>query len=92
MKLWWPHNEALTASSVIYRDTGIDKYLDIFEQILEYCKIHFADEAYGEWCGYLRRDGKPTEPACKGSTFKGPFHVLRCLIMIDQMLEQLLSA
>ena len=31
-----------------------------------------------EWCGCLRRDGKP---ACKGSTFKGPFHVPRCPIL-----------
>jgi len=90
MKLWWPHNEALIASLMIYRDTGKEKYLDIFYQILDYCKAHFADE-YGEWYGYLRRDGKPTEPACKGSTFKGPFHVPRCLIMVDKMLGQLLE-
>ena len=50
----------------------------------------FADE-YGEWYGYLRRDGKPTQPACKGSTFKGPFHVPRCLILVDQMMTQILG-
>lgn len=88
MKLWWPHNEALIASLMIYRDTKDEKYLDIFYQLLDYCKTHFADE-YGEWYGYLRRDGKPTEPACKGSTFKGPFHVPRCLIMLDQMISEL---
>lgn len=90
MKLWWPHNEALIASLMIYRDTKEEKYLDIFFQVLDYCKNHFADE-YGEWYGYLRRDGNPTEPACKGSTFKGPFHVPRCLIMVDQMLTQILN-
>ena len=26
---------------------------------------------YGEWLGYLRRDGKPTEPPCKGHTYQG---------------------
>ena len=90
MKLWWPHNEALIASLMIYRDTGKEKYLDIFYQILDYCKKYFADE-YGEWYGYLRRDGKPTQPACKGSTFKGPFHVPRCLILVDQMMTQVLG-
>jgi N-acylglucosamine 2-epimerase len=30
MKLWWPHNEALIASMMIYRDTKDEKYLDIF--------------------------------------------------------------
>ena len=90
MKLWWPHNEALIASLMIYRDTKDEKYLGIFYQILDYCKRYFADE-YGEWYGYLRRDGKPTEPACKGSTFKGPFHVPRCLVMVEQMMNGLLG-
>ena len=90
MKLWWPHNEALIASMMIYRDTGDEKYLEIFDRLLDYCKTYFADE-YGEWYGYLRRDGKPTQPACKGSTFKGPFHVPRCLIMLDQMMTQILG-
>ena len=90
MKLWWPHNEALIASMMIYRDTRDEKYLDIFYQILDYCKKYFADE-YGEWYGYLRRDGNPTLPACKGSTFKGPFHVPRCLILVDQMMTEILG-
>ena len=38
-----------------------------------------------------RRDGKPTEPACKGSTFKGPFHLPRMLIMCDTMIDQILA-
>ena len=91
MKLWWPHNEALIASMMIYRDTRDEKYLDIFYQLMDYCKTYFADAPYGEWYGYLRRDGKPTEPACKGSTFKGPFHVPRCLIMVEQMIGQILE-
>ena len=91
MKLWWPHNEALIASLMIYRDTKDEKYLEIFFRLLDYCKTYFADDDYGEWYGYLRRDGKPTQPACKGSTFKGPFHVPRCLIMLDQMLSEILS-
>ena len=90
MKLWWPHNETLIASMMIYRDTKDEKYLDIFYRVLEYCKEHFADQ-YGEWYGYLRRDGLPTEPACKGSTFKGPFHVPRCLAMVDQMMTEILN-
>ena len=52
-------------------------------------KKYFSDSEYGEWYGYLRRDGNPTLPACIGSTFKGPFHVPRCLIMLDKMLEEI---
>ncbi len=89
MKLWWPHNEALIASLMIYKETKNEKYLGIFEQILNYCKKTFASAPCGEWYGYLRRDGKPTLPACIGSTFKGPFHVPRCLIMVDKMIEEI---
>lgn len=88
MKLWWPHNEILIASMMLYRDTGDQYYLDWFYKTAEYAKEHFADPEFGEWYGYLRRDGLPTEPACKGSTFKGPFHVPRCLIYLDKMMDE----
>ena len=91
MKLWWPHNEALIASLMIYRDTKNERYLDIFFNVLDYCKKHFADSDFGEWFGYLRRDGSPTEPPCKGSTFKGPFHVPRCLAMTDILISEILE-
>ncbi len=91
MKLWWPHDEILIASMMAYRDTGKEAYLDWFEKTLDYCKAHFADPEYGEWYGYLRRDGLPTEPPTKGSTFKGPFHLPRMLIMVDQMLGEILA-
>ena len=91
MKLWWPHNEIMISSLMLYRDTDREEYLDWFDKTLEYCKAHFADSEYGEWYGYLRRDGLPTQPSTKGSTFKGPFHLPRALIMCDAMLGQLLE-
>ena len=91
MKLWWPHNEILIASLMAYRDTRDETYLDWFYKTIAYCRDHFADPAYGEWYGYLRRDGKPTLPACKGSTFKGPFHVPRSLSMADKLIDEILA-
>lgn len=91
MKLWWPHNEILIASMMLYRDTKDEQYLEWFYKTLDYCKEHFSDPEYGEWYGYLRRDGKPTMPSTKGSTFKGPFHLPRCLIMLDQMMTAMLE-
>ncbi|MBE5956200.1 MAG: N-acylglucosamine 2-epimerase [Lachnospiraceae bacterium] len=91
MKLWWPHNEILIASMMLYRDTKDEKYLDWFYKTLDYCKEHFSDSEYGEWYGYLRRDGKPTMPSTKGSTFKGPFHLPRCLIQVDLMMSEILG-
>ena len=91
MKLWWPHNEILIASLMLYRDTGDKKYLDWFEKTLNYCQANFSDPEHGEWYGYLRRDGKPTEPPCKGSTFKGPFHLPRMLSICDRLIDEILA-
>ncbi len=79
MKLWWPHNETVIAALMFYKQTRDEKYMEIFERVTKYAFEHFSDREYGEWYGYLRRDGKPTEPPCKGHTYKGPFHVMRML-------------
>ena len=91
MKLWWPHNEIMIAASKAFRDTGDDYYYDWLVKTVDYCKEHFADPRYGEWYGYLRRDGQPTMPSTKGSTFKGPFHVPRALCMTEQVLTELIG-
>lgn len=91
MKLWWPHNEILIASLMAYRDTRDERYWNWFEQTMDYCRQYFCDDEYGEWYGYLRRDGKPTMPSTKGSTFKGPFHLPRSMILVDKMLGEMLD-
>lgn len=91
MKLWWAHNEAMISALMLYQQTGKEMYLDWYFRILDYARAHFADPEYGEWYGYLRRDGLPTQPATKGSTFKGPFHLPRMLAMTDGILEELLK-
>ena len=88
MKLWWPHNEAVIASLMLYKQTGDAKYKEIFDRVTNYAFEHFSDREYGEWFGYLRRDGKCTEPPCKGHTYKGPFHVMRMLAKCVKMLEE----
>lgn len=89
MKLWWPHNELLIASLMIYQLTGEVQYRDIFTKTWNYCMQVFKHGTSAEWYGYLRRDGKPTLPAAKGSTFKGPFHLPRMLMLVDDMLEKM---
>ena len=87
MKLWWPHNETIIASLMFYKYTGDKKYKEIFDKVCDYAFTHFSDREYGEWYGYLRRDGKPTEPPCKGHTYKGPFHVMRMLSKCIKIME-----
>ena len=56
---------------------------------------HFSDPEYGEWFGYLRRDGKPTQPPCKGHTYKGSFHVMRmlakCIVLVDNIKDKIVK-
>ena len=89
MKLWWTHNEGINASLLMYKETGNEYYLDWFIKLTDYAFSHFSDHEYGEWYGYLRRDGKVTEPPCKGHTYKGPFHVMRSLVTVIKLLESM---
>ena len=88
MKLWWVHTEAITAAIKFYDYTGDEKYLSMFKEFYEYANKYFADPEFGEWYGYLRRDGRPTEPACKGHTYKGPFHLIRMLVESEKILKK----
>ncbi|MFI3202257.1 MAG: AGE family epimerase/isomerase [Eubacteriales bacterium] len=90
LKIWWSHTEALIATLMAYRDTREEKYLTMFYQVWKYCQDHFADSKYGEWYGYLNRNGTIKEPSVKGDTYKGSFHLPRCLMMIDQMIQEIL--
>uniref|UniRef100_A0A3Q1MDG4 N-acylglucosamine 2-epimerase n=1 Tax=Bos taurus TaxID=9913 RepID=A0A3Q1MDG4_BOVIN len=90
MKLWWPHSEAMIAFLMGYSETGDPALLRIFYQVAEYTFHRFRDPEYGEWFGYLNRDGK-VALTIKGGPFKGCFHVPRCLAMCEEMLNNLLS-
>ena len=79
MKFWWPQTEAIIATLYAYEATGDDKYLIMHKQISDWTYAHFPDEEFGEWYGYLHRDGTVAQPA-KGNIFKGPFHIPRMLV------------
>ncbi len=79
MKFWWPQTEAIIANLYAFKLTGDEKYLKRHGQISEWTYAHFPDRQYGEWFGYLHRDGSVAQPA-KGNIFKGPFHIPRMMI------------
>lgn len=85
MKLWWVHNEALIATMVAGYLTKDEKYTAWYEKLHSYVFSHFSDKEYGEWYGYLHRDGTVSHEQ-KGSLWKGPYHLLRCLILCEQIL------
>lgn len=88
MKLWWVHNEAIIASLMAYGLTGTQRYWDWFVRIHNYAFSHFADKEYGEWYGYLHRDGSVSHWQ-KGSLWKGPYHLPRCLMLCEDMLNRI---
>ncbi len=88
MKFWWPQNEAIIATLLAYTITGNEKYRQWHEQIHEYAYKHFLDNEFGEWYGYLHRDGRISQTA-KGNMFKGPFHLPRQEWYCFKMLENL---
>ena len=86
MKLWWVHNEAMIATLYAYALTGESRYWDWFTKIRDYAFSHFHDTEYGEWYGYLHRDGIVSHMQ-KGSHWKGPFHLPRCLMICAKIFE-----
>ena len=90
MKFWWPQCETIIASLYAYKLTGDDRYLEIHKAANDWAFGHFADKEYGEWYGYLHRDGTVAQPA-KGNIFKGPFHVPRMLIKAALLCNEILK-
>ncbi len=79
MKFWWPQTEAVIATLLAYHQTGDDHYLTLFNQAYDWALRHFKDERYGEWYGYLHRDGSLSVDL-KGNLYKGPFHIPRMFL------------
>ena len=90
MKFWWPQCETIIASLYAYLGTGDEKYLYRHERISEWTYAHFLDAEYGEWYGYLHRDGTVAQPA-KGNLYKGPFHVPRMMIKGYMLCQEILK-
>lgn len=91
MKFWWPQCETIIACLYAYKLTGDEKYLERHRMISEWTYAHFPDHEYGEWYGYLHRDGSVAQPA-KGNIFKGPFHVPRMMIRSHLLCNEILAA
>lgn len=88
MKFWWPQNEAIIATLLAHQLTGDDKYLQWHHLIHDWTYSHFPDPEFGEWYGYLHRDGRISSRA-KGNLWKGPFHIPRMQLQCLRILTEL---
>ena len=91
MKFWWPQNETIIATLYAYLATKDAKYLEMHKQISDWTYARFPDKEYGEWYGYLHRDGSVAQPA-KGNLFKGPFHVPRMMMVAYRLCNEILKS
>jgi N-acylglucosamine 2-epimerase len=87
MKFWWPHNEAIIATLLALELTGDAKYARWHRMLHDWAYAHFPDPIYGEWFGYLHRDGS-LATRLKGNMWKGPFHLPRMQWYCWQRLAQ----
>ena len=91
MKFWWPHNEAVIATLLAYQLTGNEKYAQRHQLVHDWTYAHFPDPVFGEWYGYLHRDGRISVPL-KGNLWKGCFHVPRMMWKSWLLLEEMKSS
>ncbi len=88
MKFWWPHNETIIATLLAYHMTGDEKYAAWHRQVHDWAYAHFPDPEFGDWYGYLHRDGS-ISVRLKGNMWKGPFHLPRMQWYCWQLLEEM---
>lgn len=86
LKLWWPHCESLYALLLGWSLTGRADLWRWYEKVHEYAFGRFPDPEFGEWYGYLDRDGRPVWTA-KANGWKGFFHLPRALFRCYQLLD-----
>ena len=91
MKYWWPHTEAIYATLLAHTMTAEQRYSDWFEKILAWSLRFFPDREFGEWFGYLHRDGSVALDL-KGNNWKGPFHLPRQQLYCHLLLEEQLGS
>jgi N-acylglucosamine 2-epimerase len=87
-KLWWVHIESLIALLKAHYLTGDERCEKWFDIVHEYTWAHFSDKEYGEWFGYLKRDGVPLLKL-KGGKWKGCYHVPRGLYQCWKTLDKI---
>ena len=85
-KLWWVHSEALYSTLLFSYNSDIKPY---YERIKGYTFSTFPNRENdrGEWIQIRDREGKP-EQRVVALPVKDPFHIIRNLLLIIQLLEK----
>ena len=87
MKFWWPHDETIIATLMAYQLTGDERFAAYHQLVHDWAHRHLADPEFGEWYGYLHRDGRPSV-TLKGNLWKSFFHHPRMQWLCWQLLTE----
>ena len=87
-KLWWVHAEALIAAAMAFQLTGRKDCWAWYRKLHDYTWARYPDPKYGEWFGYLNRQGEVLLNL-KGGKWKGCFHVPRALFRLQCIFKEL---
>ncbi|AXA37388.1 MAG: N-acylglucosamine 2-epimerase [Candidatus Sumerlaea sp.] len=91
-KLWWVHAEALVALAKAIRLAPDEKTRqrawEWYKRVHEYTWSHFPDPEFGEWFGYLHREGHRVNNL-KGGKWKGCYHLPRAFYVCMREFERL---
>ena len=87
-KLWWVHIETIIALLKGYLHTGDERCWEWFEKVHDWTWKHFPDPEFGEWYGYLGRNGEPLL-TLKGGKWKGCYHIPRGLYQSWQTIDRI---
>ena len=90
LKAWWPQNEAATAVLRAYEASGEVEFAEMFDRVENFCWENLRDPEFPEWFAYAAVDGRQFH-TCKGSRFKGFFHIPRHLLNCIEILDRTVS-
>jgi mannobiose 2-epimerase len=85
VKAWWVQAEAIASALKMYRQTGGERYRDVFEETWAFIDEHHVDREVGEWHSGVTDDLEAV--GRKGAMYKGAYHNGRALIECIEELE-----
>ena len=86
-RVWWVQAEALVGFYNAYRLAGEARYLEAFNRVWQFIKLHQRDSASGEW-HWLSLKDRPRHGDCKIGFWKGPYHNGRAMMEVCKLISK----
>lgn len=87
-KHWWPQAEAMVGFINAWQNSSDQKYLDNFEKVWKFIKIHIKDKENGEWHWRVDHQNRVIFSEDKAGPWKGPYHNSRAILEVITRLKK----